>query len=188
MVDCSSIVTRIDEYTLQLNLTDGSHFDTDGLANGIIADPGGPAFPLDTAPQSSSAQMPSTPQAPVSLSNIMVSSASISSTKAGPGDKVTVTAEVANTGTGNGTSLIKLYVNGVEDAQQGITVNSGGSTQVSFDISRSEPGTYSVYVGSANAGSFTVDQCTPDIILLISGALVLFSLVLGVICLTRRRA
>ena len=111
-----------------------------------------------------------------------------SATKVTPGTPVTVTANVANTGTGNGASVIKVYVNGAEEARQGVTVNSGGTSQVSFDISRSDPGTYTVYVGGTQAGSFTVDQFTPDTILYISGALVFFALVGGIIWITRRRA
>ena len=188
MVDITSLVTRVDEYTLALALTDGGLADADGQANGTYTDPGGPAFPLD-APQSSSAQMPSTtPQKPVSLSNISVKSASLSSSKVAPGMNVTVTADVANTGTGNGTASIKVYVNGAEEASRGITVNSGGTDRVSFDITRSEPGTYTVYVGGTSAGSFTVDQFAPDTMLFISGALVFFSFILGVIWMTRRRA
>ena len=187
MVDVTSLVTRVNEYTLQLALTDGGPGDADGLRNGTIVDPGGPAYPLGT-PQSSSAQMPVTaPQKPVSLSNIAVKSASLSASKVTPGTTVTVTANVANTGTGNGASVVKVYVNGAEEAQQGVSVNSGSTSQVSFNISRSEPGTYTVYVGGTNAGSFTVDQFTPDTILYISGAVIFFALVLGVIWVTRRR-
>ena len=188
MVDCTSLVTRVDEYTLILTLTDGGLGDADGLANGTIVDPGGPAYPIAVT-QSSSAQMPVTaPQKPVSLSNIGIKSASLSATKVAPGEKVTVTASVANTGTGNGDSVIKLYVNGAEDSKQGISVNSGGTTSVTFDVSRNEPGTYTVYVGGTQAGSFTVEQFTPNTILFISGALVFFALIVGAIWMSRRRA
>ena len=184
LVDCNA--TRINEYTLQFTLTDGGLGDADGLANGVIVDPGGPAFPVNV-PQSSSAQMPVTaPQKPVSLSNITVRSASLSATKVTPGTPVTVTASVANTGTGNGSSMIKLYINGEQEGQQGVTVNSGGTAQVSFNITRSEPGTYTVYVGGTSAGSFTVDQFTPDTILYISGALIFFAFIMGAIWMTRR--
>jgi hypothetical protein len=187
-IDCSSIMTRIDPYTLQLTLTDGGLGDSDGAANGTIADPGGPAFPLNNAPQSSSPTMPAAPQKPVSLSNVTVKSASLSATRVTPDAPVTVTANVANTGTGNGTANIKVYVNGAEESQQGVTVNSGGTSTVTFDVTRNEPGTYTVYVGGTPAGSFTVDQFTPDTILYISAALIFFALIGGVIFMTRRRA
>ena len=131
--------------------------------------------------------MPQAPQKPISLSNITVKSASLSATKVTPGAPVTVTANVANAGTGNGTAVVKVYVNGAEEAQQGVSVNSGGTSQVSFDVSRNEPGTYTVYVGGTNACSFTVDQFTPDTILYISGAMVFFAFILGVIWMSRKR-
>jgi hypothetical protein len=186
-VDCSSIMTRIDPYTLQLTLTDGGLGDADGTANGAIADPGGPAFPLNNTPQSSSPTMPAASQKPVSLSNVTVKSASLSATKVTPGAPVIVTANLANTGTGNGTANIKVYVNGSEESQQGVTVNSGGTSTVTFDVTRNEPGTYTVYVGGTPAGSFTVDQFTPDTILYISAALIFFALIGGTLVLLGRR-
>ena len=84
--------------------------------------------------------------------------------------------------------MVKVYVNGTEDASQGVTVTSGGTSSVTFNVARNEPGTYSVYVGGAQAGSFTVDEFTPNTVLFISGALVFFALVMGVIFMTRRRA
>lgn len=189
VVDCSPFMTRPDPYTIILTLTDGGRGDADGIANGIIVDPGGPAFPLNTNPTSHQSSLPAAPQAPVSLSNITVKSASLSATKVSPGTPVTVTANVANTGTGNGASNIKVYVNGNEESSQGVTVTSGTSTPVTFIVSRNERGTYSVYVGGTQAGSFTVDEfADANTILFISGALVFFALVIGVIYMTRRRA
>lgn len=188
MIDCTSLVTRPDEYTLILTLTDGGLGDADGVANGTIVDPGGPAVLININTPARGSSLPAAPQTPVSLSNIIVKSASLSATKIVPGTPVTVTANVANTGTGNGTSIVKVYINGAEETSRGVSVNSGGATQVSFDITHNEPGTYTVYVGSIPAGSFIVDQFTPDTILLISGALVLFALVGGVIWIWRRRA
>jgi hypothetical protein len=128
------------------------------------------------------------PQGPVSLPTVSVRSASLSATKVGPGIPITVTADVVNTGTVNGSSSIKVYVNGQEESSRGVTVSSGSSTPVTFAVTRNEPGTYSVYVGGTNAGSFTVDALAdPNIILYISGALLVFAFVLGVIFITRRR-
>ncbi len=188
MVDCTSLVTRIDPYTLILALTDGGLGDADGTANGIIVDPGGPAFALSTTPATHQSSMPTAPQAPVSLSNIKVKSASLSATKVSPGTSVTVTADLANLGTGNGTSVIKVYVNGEVEAQQAVTVNSGGASAVTFDITRNEPGTYSVYVGGTSAGSYKVEAFSEsDFILISSIVLVGLAFVLGVIMLWRRQ-
>jgi len=82
---------------------------------------------------------------------------------------------------------VKVYVNGQEETSAGITVNSGSNSPVSFSVSRNEPGTYDVYVNGTGAGSFTVEAATPDMILIISGAMVLFALV-GVAIWSRRKA
>ncbi len=129
-----------------------------------------------------------TPQGPVSLPTVSVRSASLSATRIAPGTPITVTADVVNTGTVNGSDSIKVYVNGELENSQGVTVNSGSSTPVTFTVTRNEPGTYSVYVGGASAGSFTVDQfADPNIILYISGALLVFAFIIGVLFILRRR-
>ncbi len=128
------------------------------------------------------------PQGPVSLPTVSVKSASLSAIKAAPGAPIIVTADVVNTGTVNGAASIKVYVNGELENSQGITVNSGSSTPVTFTVSRSEPGTYNVYVGGASAGSFTVDQfADPNMILYISGALLVFAFIVGVLFILKRR-
>lgn len=127
-------------------------------------------------------------QSPVNLASIQVQSATLSVNKVSPGQAVTVNATVANKGTGNGATAIKLYVNGIEESSKGVTVSSGSSTPVSFNVSRNEPGAYTVYVGGVSAGSFTVDQfADSSIILYISGALLLVALIGGLIYFTRRR-
>jgi hypothetical protein len=158
IVDCTSLVTRPDVNTLILRLTDGGLGDADGRANGTIVDPGGPALSLNPSGVTShGGYLPAPPQGPVSLPNISVKSAKLSAAKVAPGTPVTVTADIANTGAVNGSTRIQLYVNGQADSTQGVTVTSGSNSPVAFTVSRNEPGTYSVYVGGVNAGSFTVD-------------------------------
>jgi hypothetical protein len=128
------------------------------------------------------------PQSPVSLPTVSVRSASLSAATVAPGTPVTVTANIVNTGTVNGASSIKVYVNGELENSQGITVNSGSSSQLSFTVSRNEPGTYSVYVGGIQAGSFTVDQfADPNTVLYISGALLVIAFITGALFILRRR-
>ena len=126
--------------------------------------------------------------APMQLPNLLVQSASLSASKVGPGTPITVTANVANRGTVNGSTRIKLYVNGEEESSQGVTVESGGSRQVYFTVNRNQTGTYDVYVGDVQAGTFMVDEAIdPNIILLCSCTLILISLVLGIVYILRRR-
>jgi hypothetical protein len=147
-----------------------------------------PSSRIITPPQSSSAGGSPVTQGPAPIANITVENISLSSAKVGPGAPVTVTAYVANKGTADGSSRIKLYVNGQEEANQGVTLSSGSRTPIKFTVSRDEPGTYSVYVGSIPAGSFVIDQfADPNLILYISGALLLFALVGGVIFMATRK-
>ncbi|MFA5398955.1 MAG: CARDB domain-containing protein [Dehalococcoidia bacterium] len=142
---------------------------------------------ISTTPHGSS--MPATiAPAPMQLPNLLVQSASLSTSKVLPGTLVTVTANIANKGTVNGSTRIKLYVNGEEDSSQGVTVESGGSRQVYFTVNRSQPGTYDVYVGGVQAGTFMVEnEIDPNIILLCSCTLILISLALGIVYVLRRR-
>jgi parallel beta-helix repeat protein len=125
---------------------------------------------------------------PVSMPNIVVQSASVSASKVAPGETVTITANLANRGTVNGTYAVKVYINGQEEAIQGVTVNSGSNRPIYFTLSRNEPGTYTVYVGGTQAGSFTVESSRDsDIILWLSMACVLGALVMGAVMLWRRQ-
>jgi hypothetical protein len=123
----------------------------------------------------------------VVIPNVTVQSASLSASKVAPGTPVSVTANVANKGAVNSSTRIKLYVNGEEDSSQDVTVESGGSRPVYFTINRSQPGTYAVYIGGAQAGSFIVDDAIdPNIILYISISMIFLALVTGAIMISRR--
>ena len=71
-----------------------------------------------------------------------------------------MTADITNKSAVNGNKKVTLYVNGQVETTQGVTVNSGGSSQLTFNVSRSEPGDYSVYVDGVPAGSFKVEMVT----------------------------
>ena len=122
------------------------------------------------------------------LPNITVQGAHISTTTVTPGTPVTVTADITNRSTVNGNKRVTLYVNGQAETAQGVTLNSGGSTQLIFNVSRGEPGEYTVYVDGVPAGSFKVETVTGnDIILVISSALVGLAFILGMVMLRRRQ-
>ncbi len=173
---------------MSLTLKDGGQGDADGAANGTIVDPCGPAFLFNNPPQSSSAQITTASQGPAAIANITVQSASLSASKAAPRAPVAVTATVANTGTADGSAQIKLYVNDHEVADQGVTLGSGSKTSIKFTVSAVEPGAYSVYVGGTPAGTFTVDSFSdPNLILYISGTLILLALLGGSVYLLIRK-
>lgn len=189
-------VISVNGNIMVIQLTDGGIGDDDSTAEGDIEDPGGPVIvssaieTMPTAPiHSSSPSMTVTPPAPpVILLNISVQGARLSTTSVSPGKPVTVTADITNKSAVNGNKRVTLYVNGQVETTQGVTVNSGSSTQLTFSISRNEPGDYSVYVDGVPAGSFKVDDLADsNIILIISGALILIALVLGAIYFVGRR-
>ncbi|MGA2159141.1 MAG: SBBP repeat-containing protein [Dehalococcoidia bacterium] len=188
LVDFTQYVQQPDANTFILTLKDGGPGDADGVANGTIVDPCGPAFTDTSNHHRGSTLQPMAPQGPAPMANIAVQSASLSTAKVAPGAPITVTANVANKGTANGSTQVKLYVNGQEEAHQGVTLSGGGNTPIKFTVSRDEPGSYSVYVGSLPAGTFEVDRLAdPNLILYISGALLLFALAGGVIFMMMRR-
>ncbi|MFA5078697.1 MAG: PQQ-binding-like beta-propeller repeat protein [Dehalococcoidia bacterium] len=152
--------------------------------NGLIEE--GPVLP-GAGPPGGGSSVPPSPQPTVQLPNITVPTASLSASKVAPGTPVTVTANVVNRSNAAGSTNLKLYVNGQQESSQGVFVNGGSNKPAVFTVIRNEPGTYAVYVGGTSAGSFTVEQLAPDIILFISGSLVLFALVGGVIYMTRKR-
>ena len=115
--------------------------------------------------------------APIQMSNIVIQSASVLSATVAPGQDVNVSASVANKGTANGDAKITLYVNGEAVESKGVTVASGQTAPVNFQVSRSEPGTYTVSVGNVPAGSFTVDAFANND-MLVYGIIALF--VLGI--------
>jgi hypothetical protein len=124
---------------------------------------------------------------PFLMSNIVVQSAALSTGTVSPGQQVDITATLANTGGSNGSARITLYVNGQEADSKGVTVTSGETVPLHFSTSRSEPGTYQVYVNGTSAGSFTVDTFTNNDAL-IYGIIALFTIgIAGVLFLVFRR-
>ncbi len=125
---------------------------------------------------------------PVGLPNIVTQSAILSAKSVTPGTPITVTADIANKGTANGSNAVTLYVNGQVETTQGVIVNSGGSTKLTFNVSRSEPGEYNVYVDGTPAGSFKVEMVTAnDSILIFSVALIAVAFLVGMFLLWRRQ-
>jgi hypothetical protein len=70
---------------------------------------------------------------------------------------VVITATVSNSGTISGTYQVALFINDeVEDVQE-ITLGGGESTTVSFEVTKSVPGSYTVSIGGLT-GSFIVRE------------------------------
>jgi uncharacterized repeat protein (TIGR02059 family) len=141
-------------------------------------------------PTSHGSSMPGiTPNAPpVALVNIQTQSASLSAKTVTPGTPVTVTADIINKSMVNGNKRVTLYVNGQVESTQAMTVNSGSSSKLTFNVSRSEPGDYMVYVDGVPAGSFKVEMLREsDGILIFSAILIAMAFLVGMVMLWRRQ-
>jgi len=100
------------------------------------------------------APVPVAPPAPTpaafSLSNLTVQPAEVQ-----PGEAVTITVAVANTGGTEGSYTVVLNLNGTKETEKSVTVASGASEVVTFSVSKEVVGSYSVTVDGLSA-SFTV--------------------------------
>jgi len=72
-----------------------------------------------------------------------------------PGETVTITVMVANTGGESGSYTVVLKIDGVKEAEETVTLTAGDSQDVSFSVTREDPGDYTVDVDGLS-GSFTV--------------------------------
>jgi hypothetical protein len=97
---------------------------------------------------------PSPTPAAFSVNNLRIEP---SETKAG--EKVTVSAEVKNTGGSEGSYTAELKVNGVTEDSQNLTIPSGASVDVTFSVSKDTPGVYQVTLGNLTA-QFAVTETT----------------------------
>ena len=77
-----------------------------------------------------------------------------------PKETVTITASVANTGGVEGSYAVVLKINGVRETEKSVTVAAASSQDVSFSVTKEEPGSYSVAVDGLT-GSFTVAPPPP---------------------------
>jgi hypothetical protein len=153
-VDVTSLLGDNDgDNVLTLTLTDGSLGDADGVANGTIVDPGGPAVPVpvSSAPLHVSPTLPQLKPAQVSLQYL-----SIYPKQATADQPVTITTNVVNTGDQAGSLNVALKINGQVEQTRMVSVGPQATQPVKFTVSRSQPGTYSIDVGGQK-GSFTIN-------------------------------
>jgi hypothetical protein len=172
---------------LTLTLTDGGPYDADGVANGIIVDPGGPGVPV-------ALEQPrhvSRPDPTVSL--IIVKNVSVSPQQAYAGQPITISANMANESDQIGGYTASLKIDGNLEKTKLGTVDAHSAVPVEFVVTRSQPGTYSYDIGGQK-GSFTVLAAQTSSGSPISGAIiamiVLVALVISVaviLTLTFRR-
>ncbi len=69
-------------------------------------------------------------------------------TKINTGEKATIEVEIINNDTKDATYNVPLMVNGVADDRRNLTLVPGETKLLTFTLTRSNPGTYSISVGS----------------------------------------
>jgi hypothetical protein len=76
------------------------------------------------------------------------------------GEKVTIEAEVKNTNSETDTYNVPLMVDRVADSRQSVTLDPGQTKLLTFELTRSHPGVYTVSVGDIES-ILTVEKSSP---------------------------
>lgn len=84
-----------------------------------------------------------------------LSNLSIEPPEVEPNQTVNISVTVTNIGNIQGSHDVILNINGAQEAVESVTINPGSSQIVFFGVSREDPGSYEVTIGSLS-GSFTV--------------------------------
>jgi pimeloyl-ACP methyl ester carboxylesterase len=135
---------------ITFQLTDGGVGDSDGVANGIIVDPGGPAVVVPTQVPAVSPTLPELKRAQVSVQYM-----SVSPQQAKSNQPVTVLTNVVNTGDEPGSLNVALMINGQVEQTKLVSVGPQATQPVKFTVTKAEPGTYTVGILDQQ-GSFTI--------------------------------
>jgi YVTN family beta-propeller protein len=152
-VNCTSLLGDNDgDNTLTLTITDGGLGDADGVANGTIVDPGGPAVQAaeSAAPHASPAL-----QRQLNPDQISVRYLNVNPQQVSAGQPVTVTTNVVNTGDAAGNQSIALKINGLVEQTKMVSVGPRATQPVKFTVTKTQPGTYAVDILDQK-GSFTI--------------------------------
>jgi len=132
---------------------------------------------------------------PPKSASFTVSDLSVMPASVAPGQKVTITATVNNTGESQGSYLVVLKLNGVEEASLEVTLGPAKSTNVTFKTSEVTPGSHTVIVGEKTAG-FTVTGKTQEaspssslpLPIIAAGGLIVILLIIIIALAARRRS
>lgn len=145
---------------LTLTIKDGGFGDADGVANGTIVDPGGPAIlininnqqekiPLFRQDSVSPQMVPKMPaRCSVKYLDVQPRTAAIS-------QPVTIMANMTNGGDESGAYTATLKINGIIEQTKTGTVGGRAVHPLSFTVSKNKPGTYQVDI-NGQVSSFTV--------------------------------
>lgn len=116
----------------------------------------GPPPETTETPPPETTETPTPRPAAFSLSSLIISPNEVT-----PGESVTISVDVANTGEEAGNYKVTLKIDGVVEASKEITVTAGASQKVIFTISKDVAKTYSVDINGLN-GTFVVTEEAPS--------------------------
>jgi hypothetical protein len=153
------VISALDN-VMTIQLTDGGLGDADGVANGVIVDPGGPGLSGGGAAAEGAAEGASAGESHAttqSSPHLNVAYLNVSPTQTKVNQPVTISANVVNDGTETGSTQVALKINGQIEQTKVVTVGGGSSRPVKFTVTKAEPGTYTVIMGSQRA-SFVVTE------------------------------
>jgi len=102
---------------------------------------------------------PEAPSPPLG-SGFLVANLCIQPTQVQPNEIVTITVSVANTHDTWGLYSLVLNIDDVKEAEGQVMVGAGSVQDLSFRVTREEPGSYTVFVNGLS-GSFTVVAPVP---------------------------
>ena len=159
-VDVTVLVGDNDgDSVLTLTLTDGGLGDSDGAANGIIIDPGGPGVVIvgtvAAAAMPDGASTGGPPPARVTPPDLRPKYLSVNPKQVYANQPVNILTNVVNRGNMAGSYMVNLLINGQVEQRKTVSVSAGGTQPVRFTVTKAQPGTYTVAVGGDRA-RFTV--------------------------------
>jgi hypothetical protein len=184
-VDCTSLLGSNDgDNIITLTITDGGLGDADGVANGVIVDPGGPGLGGGGAAAEGPAEGASTGEShstTIRMANLRVAMLNVNPTQAKANQPITIAANVVNDGTETGSTQVALKINGQIEQTKVVTVGGSSSRPVKFTVTKAEPGTYTVIMGSQRASFVVTGEGASSAPTMSQGAMVLLIAVFVVI-------
>ena len=155
-VDCTSLLgDNNGDNILTLTITDGGLGDADGVANGTIVDPGGPAVVQAAGLEPAARRVLQTLPNWLKPAQMSLQYLNINPQQAYPNQPVTIITNVVNTGDEAGNYNVVLKINGQVEQTKTVSVGRRGTQPVKFTVTESQPGTYAIDIGG-QTGSFTI--------------------------------
>ena len=115
------------------------------------------ASPAPAPPMAEGASSGEAHSATLRMANLRVAMLHVPS-QAKVNQPITISANVVNDGSETGSTRAALKINGQVEQTRLVTVGPGGSRPIKFTVTKSEPGTYTVIMGSQRANLLVTDD------------------------------